>query len=193
MHHSDRLDDRERATLRTVADYQFGAGAGDALFDGPLRVTRSRTGRIRQVYAFTDGAAESSADGDDATGGGVDHFADPAARLVSLGRDGRFTVGLAGGERLVAALEPPGARVVVGDESAPFVADGKNAFAKFVRNVDPAVRSRDEVAVVHADGRLLAVGRAELDAGAMADFETGMAVKVRDGVGEDAVADLESS
>ncbi|WP_251330184.1 PUA domain-containing protein [Haloplanus pelagicus] len=150
----------ELPRLRTVADYQFGAGAGRALFppdeDGDLTVTRSTSGRPRQVR--TD-----------------------VGRLVSYGTDGRFTLGLEGGRRLIAALSAPRARVVVGSESEPFVRDGKNVFAKFVRAVDDDVRPSDEVAVVRADGDLLAVGRAELAAEAMRDFETGMAVKVREG------------
>ena len=83
--------------------------------------------------------------------------------------------------RLREALEFPAYRVVVGDESEPFVRDGKNAFAKFVNSVDPAVRQGDEVLIVDGDDGLLAVGRAELSASAMEDFETGMAVKVREG------------
>jgi uncharacterized protein with predicted RNA binding PUA domain len=149
---------RDLESLRTVADYQFGAGAGAALFprDADLSVSRSKSGRPRQV-------------------------ADGEGRLVSVGTDGRVTLGLAGGRRLLAALDAPAARVVVGDESAPFVREGKNVFAKFVSAVDPDVRARDEVAVVHEDGPLLGVGRAELDAASMADFDTGMAVRVREG------------
>jgi uncharacterized protein with predicted RNA binding PUA domain len=152
--------DDEVARLRTVADYQFGAGAGAALFphDDTLDVSHSTGGRPRQVRA-------------------------DAGRIVSYGTDGRFTLGLEGGRRLVGALPAPAARVVVGSESEPFVRDGKNVFAKFVRDVDGDVRPHDEVAVVHEDGDLLAVGRAELAADAMADFETGMAVKVRAGAG----------
>ena len=144
--------------LRTVADYQFGAGAGRALFpDDSVTVRRSSSGRPRQVVA----------DGN---------------RVVSYRTDGRFTLGVAGGRRLRAALGDAYS-VTVGDESAPFVRDGKNAFAKFVSDADPAIRPRDEVSVVHRDGTLLAVGRAELSADGMRDFDTGMAVKVRSGVG----------
>ncbi|SEO38104.1 conserved protein with predicted RNA binding PUA domain [Halogranum amylolyticum] len=154
-------DAEELADLRIVADYQFGAGAGDALFptDEELRVSRSTSGRPRQIHA-----------GD--------------GRLVSYGTDGRFTLGVAGGRRLVEARETPANRVVVGDESEPFVRDGKNVFAKFVDGVDPAIRPGDEVAVVHVDGDLLGVGRAELSADAILDFQSGMAVKIRDGAGE---------
>ena len=146
--------------LRAVADYQFGAGAGAALFppdaDGELTLHRSTGGRPRQVVA-------------------------PEGRIVSYGTDGRFTLGLEGGRRLLAAFDPPTARVVVGSESEPFVRDGKNAFAKFVREVDSDIRPGDEVAVVLDDDTLLAVGRAELSADAMCDFEAGAAVFVREG------------
>ncbi|WP_158057739.1 PUA domain-containing protein [Halorussus halophilus] len=147
--------------LRTTADYQFGAGVGDALFpeEEPLEVERSSTGRPQQVHA-------------------------EGGRLVTYGTDGRFTLGLAGGHRVLDALDAPAGRVVVGDESEPFVRDGKNVFAKFVAEVGPEIRPGDEVVVVHEDGALLAVGRAELSADAMADFDTGMAVMVRNGAGD---------
>jgi len=156
------MEDAERRTLRTIADYQFRAGAGAALFpDGEAyAVDRSKSDRPRQVSTLE------------------------GARLVSFGTDGRFTLGLAGGRRLLAALDAPACRVVVGDESEPFVREGKNVFAKFVTDVDPALRPGDEVAVVHEDGRPLAVGRAELDARAVLDFDAGMAVKVREGAGD---------
>ena len=149
--------ERGLAGLATVADYQFGAGAGPALFDGTVEVRRTSSGRPQQVLV----------DGE---------------RVVSYGTDGRFTLGADGGRRLQRALESPAYRVVVGDDSEPFVRDGRNVFAKFVQSVDPAVRPGDEVLVEHYDGDLIAVGRAELSADAMADFETGMAVSVREGV-----------
>ncbi|WP_280536663.1 PUA domain-containing protein [Halopenitus sp. POP-27] len=155
--------------LRVVADYQFGAGAGAALFPPgePHSIRRSSGGRPRQVLA-----------GDvDASGG------DAGERLVSYGTDGRFTLGIAGGRRLLASLDPPAYRVVVGAESEPFVRDGKNAFAKFVQSVDDAARPGDEVLVVDPDDDLLAVGRAELAAAELRTFDTGMGVKVRGGVG----------
>ena len=160
------MTDDSLSTLRTVADYQFGAGAGAALFPpgDDLELSRSQTGRPRQVHAG---------------GGPVE-----GDRVVSYGVDGRFTLGLAGGRRLLDAFDAPANRVTVGEESDPFVRDGGNAFAKFVLDVDPAVRPGDEVAVVRDDDTLLGVGRAELSAAGMADFDTGMAVKVRQGADE---------
>jgi uncharacterized protein with predicted RNA binding PUA domain len=143
--------------LQTVADYQFGSGAGRALFAGDVVIQRTGSGRPQQIIA----------DGD---------------RVVSYGTDGRFTLGAAGGKRLKKALEPPAYRVVVGDDSEPFVREERNVFAKFVQDVDTVVRPGDEVLVEHHRGELLAVGRAELSAEAMADFDTGMAVTVRNGI-----------
>ena len=172
------ITDEELARLRAIAAYQFGDGA-ERLFTGSEGVQRTSSGRPRQV---------ADADG---------------ARLVSFGTDGRFTLGVAGGRRL-RALAAPTNRVAVNAESVPFVAEERNAFAKFVVGADPDVRPGDEVLVVHggatvgegvdidatdapeeagvdATERLLAVGRAELPASGMTDFETGMAVKIQDG------------
>ena len=152
------MSDSEFRGLRRAADYQFGRTAGEALFPAPdaIDITRTSSGRPRQVHA-EDG------------------------RLATYATDGRFVLGLAGARRLRSAFEAPHHRVVVGDESEPFVREGRNAFAKFVQRADPDLRPGDETLVVHADGDLLAVGRAELPGSGMADFETGMAVKVRQG------------
>ena len=152
------MDDGDRQMLTRVAAYQWGADAA-ALFDGDgLDVTHTSSGRPRQVVA-------------------------PDGRLVTYGTDGRFRLGVAGGRRLDAALDVPDYRVVVGDESEPFIREGRNAFAKFVQSADSALRPGDEALVVHEDGALLAVGRAELGGRGMLDFESGMAVKVRDSAG----------
>ncbi|WP_246987245.1 PUA domain-containing protein [Halorientalis marina] len=153
------MNEDDRRMLGRVADYQFGVGAGTALFpaDGDPEVTRTSSGRPRQVIA-------------------------DEGRLVTYAVDGRFTLGAAGGRRLQDALARPRCRVVVGDESEPYVREGRNAFAKFVRDADPDIRPGDEVLVEHEDGALLAVGRAELAGGGMLDFDTGMAVFVRNGL-----------
>ena len=152
------MSDSELRGLRRGADYQFGHGAGAALFPAPsaVEVTHTSSGRPRQVHA-DDG------------------------RIATYATDGRFVLGLAGGRRLQESFDAPAHRVVVGDESEPFVREGRNAFAKFVQRADPDIRPGDETLVVHESGDLLAVGRAELPGEGMADFDTGMAVKVRQG------------
>jgi uncharacterized protein with predicted RNA binding PUA domain len=146
--------------LRTVAEYQFGQEASAVLFppDGELSLTRTSSGRPRQIH----------------TGGD---------RIATYGTDGRFRLGLAGGRRLQDGLPGDAYRVVVGDESEPYVREGRNAFAKFVQRTDDAIRPRDEVLVEHADGALLAVGRAELSGVGMCAFDSGMAVAVRESTG----------
>jgi uncharacterized protein with predicted RNA binding PUA domain len=151
----------ELSTLRAVAAYQFGPGAGRALVPDDVSVSHTSSGRPRQLHT-------------------------EAGRLATYGTDGRFTLGVTGGRRLQSALEAPTYRVVVGDESRPYVAEGRNAFAKFVQEVDPGIRPGDEVLVEHADGDLLAVGRARLSGEGMTDFGSGVAVAVREGVGREA-------
>ena len=152
------MSDSELRGLRRGADYQFGSGAGAALFPdaSAVEVTHTSSGRPRQVHA-DDG------------------------RIATYATDGRFVLGLAGGRRLLDSFDGPSHRVVVGDESEPFVHEGRNTFAKFVQQADPDIRPGDETLVVHENGDLLAVGRAELPGSGMGDFETGMAVKVRQG------------
>ncbi|RQG98066.1 PUA domain-containing protein [Natrarchaeobius chitinivorans] len=160
---TDAVDgDADISTLRTIADYQFGARAGRALFplEESLTIKRTTSGRPQQVHC---------------TGG----------RIVSFGTDGQFTLGLEGGRRLFGGFDDGSYRVVVDDESEPFVREEKNVFSKFVLAADDAIRPGDEVLVVHERGELLAVGRAELDGAAIESFETGMAVNVREGAPSD--------
>jgi uncharacterized protein with predicted RNA binding PUA domain len=164
------MDRAERETLRTIADYQFGAGAGRALFPGDeeLTVVRTSSGRPQQVRrSGLHENGDEDGDGDE-------------ERVVSYGIDGRFTLGIAGGKCLYDAIGRP--TVEVGDESVPFVREEKNAFSKFVRDVDEDIRPGDEVIVTY-DGTVLAVGCAEVSARAMGDFDTGVAVSVREGAG----------
>lgn len=158
------MEPAERETLCTIADYQFGSGAGRALFpaDEAQTVVHSSSGRPQQVLA-------AGMEG----GGSRDR-----QRVVSYGIDGRFTLGTEGGRRLYETIDRP--TVEVGEESVPFVRDEKNAFSKFVRRADEGIRPGDEVIVTY-DEMVIAVGRAELPSHAMYDFETGVAVSVREG------------
>ena len=158
------------ADLRTGADYQFGAGAGDALFPetDQLTVRKSSGGRPRQVIRGDVDDTPGSSEGD---------------RLVSYGTDGRFTLGVAGGRALQSVFDAPRHRMIVGEESEPFVREGRNAFAKFVTAADDGIRPGDEVIVVDGDDTLFAVGRAELSGAEAEAFGSGAAVKVRNGVG----------
>jgi uncharacterized protein with predicted RNA binding PUA domain len=139
---------------RRIARYQFGPGAGEALFPGSLEFERSRSGRVRQVFV----------DGD---------------RVATLKTTGRFSLGVAGARRLHRASEPPRWRVAFDEQSVPYIEDGRSGFAAFVEAADADVRAGDEVVVTGPDDRFLAAGRAALSAEEMADLDDGVAVRVR--------------
>jgi uncharacterized protein with predicted RNA binding PUA domain len=143
--------------IRTIADYQFGKGVGKLLFPDHVEFQFSTTGRVRQVLLGNE-------------------------RLATVrAKDGMLTPGITGARKLHEVIQYPGRRVVVNSDSAPFVAKGKNAFAKHVVAVDPDVRAGEEVMVVDENDVLLAVGKAVLCAVEMLAFKKGMAVEVRSG------------
>lgn len=151
------LQDSARTRVQVIADFQFGKGAGQALFPEGCEVILSRTGRVRQI----------SLDG---------------KRLATVrAKDGRFTLGIDGALRLLSALPQPAYRVVVTEEVAEFIRQGKNTFAKHVISADPTIMAGDEVMVVDEEDGLLATGSAVLSGGEMLLFNYGVAVKVRQG------------
>ena len=144
--------------MRTIADYQFGRGAGRALFPDGVAFVLSRTGRVRQI-ALGD------------------------RRIATVrASDGFLILSTFGGERLKAALPYPQKRVVMDADAAPFVAQGKTAFCKFVVDCDPEIRAYEEVLLVDREDRLLATGQALLAAPEIRAFKRGAAVNVRYGV-----------
>lgn len=151
-------DDFDRRKIRAIADMQFGPGAGQALFRGEETIVKSpTTGKIRTVY-------------------------DHGEHLVSLrAGDGLFTLKLAGGKRLHAALPPPRLRVVVHPDAVPFVAEGKSVFARFVLDADPELRPSDEALIVDPEGALVAVGQIRLNREEMLAFDRGVAARTREG------------
>ena len=154
---SGRTRDSAEQQVRAIAEFQFGKGAGEALFPPGCRIVRSKTRRVRQVML-----------GDD--------------RIVTLrAQDGRFTLGIAGASRLKEVLAPPAYRVVIAEEVAQYIAEGKNAFAKHVVTADAGIRPGDEVIVVRDGDELIATGQALLSGEEMVAFDYGVAVKVRKG------------
>ena len=143
--------------MQVIADFQFGQGAGLALFPEGCEAILSRTGRVRQI----------SLDGN---------------RLATVrAMDGRLTLGIEGALRLLSCMAPPAYRVTVAADVAEFVRQGKNTFAKHVIAADPDIRAGDEVMVVDDQDQLLATGSALLSGEEMLLFNYGVAVKVRQG------------
>lgn len=144
--------------IRSIADYQYGAGVGNVLFPDNVEIQYSAaTGRIRYINLNgkrvatlrpTDGMLSLSVD---------------AARLLKQ--------------------NAPWARcfVTVRSDIAKFVADGGDVFAAHVVSVDSDICAKDEVVVLDEAGEVIAVGRAFLSSAEMQAFKTGVAVKVRHG------------
>jgi uncharacterized protein with predicted RNA binding PUA domain len=146
---------------RIIADYQFGRGAGLALFPAGTTFRLSSTGRLRYLYWDRE-------------------------RIATLrASDGLFTLSMLGAERLHSNFSPPGLRVVVSSEAAPFVAKGGNVFAKHVLSADPEIRAGEEVLVVDEQDCLLATGKAILAPEEMLQIRRGVAVRTRNAAEED--------
>jgi uncharacterized protein with predicted RNA binding PUA domain len=144
--------------IRVIADYQFGSGAGKALFPDNVKFILSRTGRIRQIV-----------EGD--------------KRIATVrANDGFIILSAFGGLKLKEYLPFPKRRVIMNDDAAPFIAKGKTAFAKFVLDCDPEIRALEEILLVDKDDNFLASGQALLSAQEMKDFKKGVAVSVRYGI-----------
>jgi uncharacterized protein with predicted RNA binding PUA domain len=162
----------ENSSLRrvqTIADYQFGGGVGTRLFCEGCTYIFSTTGRIRQIL-------------------------DNGIRLATIrAADGRLTLSIEGAKRLRSLLPAPGYRVVIRDDVAEYVAQGKNAFAKHVVTADPAIRAGDDVLIVSGNDRLIACGAASLSGAEMLAFNYGVAVKVRQGSEKDASGKYQST
>jgi len=150
------VDDQKR--IKMIADYQFGEGAGNGLFDGDVQIVKSRkTGKIRHVY-----------DGEE---------------LIATLRasDGVFVLAREGARRLHRYLPYPKNRVVVNEDAEPFAREGKSIFAKFVINCDIDIHAKEEVLIVNEQDQLLAFGKSILNGKEILDFNTGQAVKTRKG------------
>jgi len=147
--------------IRGIANYQFGKGAGEALFPDDIEVKLSRTtGKIRFIFLGKTLLATLRA------------------------RDGMLALTLNGSKRLVEAFPSPRFRVIVKEKVASFIASGRNVFAKHVVEVDSEIRPYEEVVVTNSKDEVLAVGKALLNGEEMLAFKRGVAVKVRRGLDE---------
>ena len=149
---------RDLEKLRSIADYQFGYGAGVALFPDDINVVYSpKTKRPRHIWQ--------------------------SKTLLANYRpnDAMFTLTIAGAERIIAQKKDYDQFVVVVDEVLEFIEEGKNLFAKHVKEVGEGVRPGQEVIILDTDGKVAAVGKSILSKNEMTIFQTGQAVKVRRG------------
>lgn len=145
--------------IKAIADYQFGVGAGEAIFTGNINIEKSKkTGKIRHIY-------------------------DGKVLLVNMrASDSYLILSKEGAKRLHNKMPYPQNRVVVNEDSEPFALEGKSVFCKFVTDCDDNIRSNDEVLIVNGQDKLLAYGKTLLGACEIKEFHTGQAVKTRKGM-----------
>lgn len=149
---------RDLEKLRSIADYQFGFGAGNALFPDDINVVYSpKTKRPRHIWQKTTLLANYRPN------------------------DAMFTLTIAGAKRIISQKEDYDQYVVVVDEVLEFIEDGKNLFAKHVKEVGEGVNPGQEVIILDTEGEVVAVGKSILSKNEMTTFKTGQAVKVRRG------------
>src|SRR5659263_640737 len=90
--------------VRTIADYQFGRGAGEILFSDDVKFQFSTTKRIRQILLDNERIATVRA------------------------KDGMLTLSMKGAGKLHGFINYPEQRVVVNSDAAPFVAKERPLF-----------------------------------------------------------------
>jgi len=166
MRNKDHLSEKHlrRFTVekvRRIADFQFGPGTGEQIFDDSISVTVSKnTGRIRAV--IRDGKI-----------------------LATLrARDGFLTLSIYGAALLHDATSFPSHRVIVNSDSAQFNARGYNVFFKFILDCDPDILAGNEVIVVDGDDKILACGKSTVSGKEMHEYRRGVAVNVLHSISE---------
>ena len=71
--------------------------------------------------------------------------------------------------------------VVVDEDAAPFIQQGRNVMHGFILACDPWMRPNETVLIVNKDNKLLGLGRSQSTVSEMKSFRKGIAVRVREG------------
>ncbi|NLE03547.1 MAG: pseudouridine synthase [Crenarchaeota archaeon] len=144
--------------IQSIADYQFGKGAGQVLFPKDVEIQYSNaTGRIRYINLNNN-------------------------RIATLRpTDGLLSLSIDAAKILKQHLPLSHCFITARSDIAKFVADGGDLFAAHVVKVDKDVCPKDEVIVLDEEDQVIAVGRAFLSSSEIEAFKTGIAVKVRHG------------
>ena len=154
---ASRYSDREFLRIvRAIADYQFGGGVGERLFDdGCVVKVSKKTGRPKYVY-----------EGDE---------------VLATVRypDNLLALTLRGAEKLSKILPRPRFRVVVRPKALDKILKGMNPTARDILDVDEKIVPGEEVLVEDLRGELIGVGRAVVSGSLMKTLASGVVVKLR--------------
>jgi len=156
---STKIINSDLNRIKSVADIQFGKNASKALFNGKIKIVKSKkTGKIRNIYC------------------------DNKHILSMRASDGLFTLKLEGAKLLHTYFKTPKLRVIVEEDAVSFIKEGKSVFAKFVTDCDSELIPHDECMVVDKHDNLLSVGQCILNKIEMLSYNYGMAVKTRESI-----------
>ncbi len=140
-------------------DYIFGKGVSKALPKSGMKPVYSRkSGRIKQILL-----------GD--------------KLFATVKTSGAIALTVYGATHLIGSRAFLRNCVSVNDDAVEFVRSGKSVFCKFVESAGKDVLPRSEVAVLDLGGEVIGVGRAVIAGRFMKQFNSGVAVKVREGSG----------
>jgi uncharacterized protein with predicted RNA binding PUA domain len=143
-----------------MVDYLFGRGVSRALPRTGFRLSYSRrSGRVKLVHH--DGKL-----------------------FATVKPNGAMALSIYGATILSGSPRFKENSVRVSDDVIQFVRGGGSVFNKFVVSAGRNIFPKSEVAIVDGEGRVLGVGMAVLNGAHMTQFKTGVAVKVRAGLGK---------
>lgn len=146
-----------------ISDYQFGQSITDILFEdeNEIRFEYSKnTGKIKHIY-YKD-----------------------KLMLNLRPTNGYFTLSLFSAEKIIKNIPSPKLRAIVMNEISDFIRIGRNVFCKHILDIDDNLRSYDEIIVVNQENEILAIGKLVISVPYVRSFKTGVAIKVRKGIGK---------
>jgi predicted RNA-binding protein (TIGR00451 family) len=145
-----------RRKLRALLMHQWGENAGEvaALEDMEIVLSKS-TGKIRHCKI------------------------DDEILFTVVPTTGLLIPTFRGGQELLRVGLDDTYKVVIDSDVSEFVAAGKSALAKFVKNASSNLQAGEEVLVLDEVQNLLGTGRAQISGNEMIAFNRGVAVQVR--------------
>ena len=148
---------------KAISDYQFGQSITDILFEDENEIHfefSKNTGKIKHVYY-------------------------QEKILLNLRpTNGFFTLSLFSADKIIKNIPSPKLRAIVMNEVSDFIKIGRNVFCKHVIDIDDNLRAYDEVIVVNQENEILAIGKLMIPVPYVRSFKTGVAIKVRKGIGK---------
>jgi predicted RNA-binding protein (TIGR00451 family) len=149
--------------VKAISDYQFGQSITDILFEDESEINfkfSKNTGKIKHIFYRNK-------------------------LLLNLRpTNGFFTLSLFSAEKIIKNIPTPRLRGIVMNEISDFIKIGRNVFCKHIIDIDDNLRPSDEIIVVNQEDEILAIGKLVIPVPYVRSFKTGIAIKVRKGIGK---------